>query len=223
MKKISYVTLIIFIICIIKIIFYIYNSFNTKRIESISNSYIIPSKEYSIDFKKLKSINPDVIGYIEIEEIDTRYLVVKGNNNSYYLNHNLEKEYSNSGWIFMDYRNNMSDKNIIIYGHNMKDGSMFGKLRTLLYKRGSGIINLYLEDGKHEYKIFSTYISDYEDYYLSTSFNSDIDFTNYLSVINGRSNYDYGFSFDSNDYILTLSTCYKNTDKRVVIHAYKVL
>ena len=93
MKKISYVTLIIFIICIIKIIFYIYNSFNTKRIESISNSYIIPSKEYSIDFKKLKSINPDVIGYIEIEEIDTRYLVVKGNNNSYYLNHNLEKEY----------------------------------------------------------------------------------------------------------------------------------
>ena len=222
MKKLFIISTIIFIVCIIRTFLYVKDSFNTKKIESISNSYVIPSKEYSINFKRLKEYNSDIVGILEIVDLDIKYLVVKGNNNSYYLNHNLDKKYSGSGWIFMDYRNNVNDKNIIIYGHNMKDGSMFGRLKNIFKNRESDVIYLTFEDGKHEYRVFSTYISEYEDYYLSTLFESDIDFSDYLNVITGRSNYDYDVSLNTNDSILTLSTCYRNTDNRVVVHAYKV-
>ena len=59
---------------------------------------------------------------------------MKATDNNYYLTHNLKKEYNGSGWVFMDYRNDLDgkDKNIIIYGHNMRDGSMFGSLKEIL-------------------------------------------------------------------------------------------
>ena len=58
------------------------------------------------------------------------YPVVKGSNNSFYLNHCFDKSYNSAGWIFADYRNKFdnTDKNIVIYGHNMRDGSMFGSM-----------------------------------------------------------------------------------------------
>ena len=129
----------------------------------------------------------------------------------------------------MDYRNNLdgNDKNIVIYGHNMKDNSMFGKLSKVLNKewrsnKDNLIIKLYRLDGLHLYKVFSTYIVLSEEYYIKTSFNSDIDYNNFLNTIKSRSNYDYNEYLNTNSKILTLSTCYRNTNKRVVLHAYEI-
>ena len=232
MKKILYtITLLLFFISFLKISFYIYNHFKNKNIENITYEYIVPVKEsdYLVNFNRLKSLNNDSVGYLIINGINLKYVVLKSNNNKYYLNHNFNKEYSGSGWIFMDYRNRLdgTDKNIVIYGHNMKDNSMFGKLRNILKKsfrkkEDNLIINLIREDGIHNYIIFSSYIVDSEDYYTTTSFQSDIEFQLFLDVIKYRSIYDYKVSVDSSDNIITLSTCYSNTNKRVVIHAKEI-
>ena len=64
------------------------------------------------------------------EENGDEYPVVKGTNNSFYLNHCFDKSNNSAGWSFADYRNKFenTDKNIVIYGHNMRDGSMFGSM-----------------------------------------------------------------------------------------------
>ncbi len=231
MKKFIFITYIILIICFIRIILYIKDSYNNRMIEKITSDIVIPSKERDfIDFKRLKSINKDTVGYLEVLGVDIKYVVVKGKNNKYYLNHNFYKEYSGTGWVFMDYRNKLdgNDKNIIIYAHNMKDNSMFGKLRNTLYKEWRSneenlIIKLYRIDGLHLYKVFSTYIVESEEFYIKTNFNSDIDYSNFLNTIIKRSNYDYHEYLNTNYNILTLSTCYKNTTKRVVLHAYEIV
>lgn len=83
-----------------------------------------------VDFNKLEEINPDVIAWIEIPGLEISYPVVQGRDNDYYLHHLITGENHKSGSIFMDFQNqeDLSDRNTIIYGHNMKDGSMFGTL-----------------------------------------------------------------------------------------------
>ena len=85
-----------------------------------------------VDFNKLEEINPDVIAWIEIPGLEISYPVVQGRDNDYYLHHLITGENHKSGSIFMDFQNqeDLSDRNTIIYGHNMKDGSMF--IETIL-------------------------------------------------------------------------------------------
>ncbi len=91
---------------------------------------------YFIDFQTLKTKNSDTVAYLKVNGTNIDYVVVKGEDNSYYLNHNFNKEKSVAGWIFADYHNKFdgSDKNIVIYGHNMKDGIMFETLKDVLTK-----------------------------------------------------------------------------------------
>ena len=85
----------------------------------------------TVDFAALQEINPDVVAWIRIPGV-LEYPVVRGEDNSYYLNHTVQKTYNIAGSIFLDYRNerDFSDSKNIIYGHNMKDGSMFHVLRN---------------------------------------------------------------------------------------------
>lgn len=85
----------------------------------------------SIDFEALKEINPDIVAWIRIPEVFD-YPVVQGEDNQYYLSHTFQKESNKAGSIFLDYRNSrdFTDSKNIIYGHNMKDGSMFHVLRN---------------------------------------------------------------------------------------------
>ena len=91
-----------------------------------------PSDEpsFQVDFKELKKINSDVIGWIVIEGTEINYPIVQGNNNSFYLNHSYDKKWNSLGSIFADYQssNDFSDYNTFIYGHHTKNGSMFGEL-----------------------------------------------------------------------------------------------
>ena len=78
----------------------------------------------------LKKQNTDTIGYIKVNNSYIDYVVVQANDNDYYLDKDFNKKKNVAGWIFADYRNQLdgTDRNIILYGHNMKDGSMFGTL-----------------------------------------------------------------------------------------------
>ncbi len=175
------------------------------------------------DFNKLKSINDETVAWINIPNTNVDYPIVKHKDNSFYLNHSFDKSHNISGWLFMDYRNNndFTDKNTIIYAHGMLNGTMFGSLRNLLklddLKNTS--INIYTEKGLIEYKIFSIYKIPTTDDYLKISFENN-EFTNFIDLIGPRSEKYLDETVNEKDTILTLSTCYDETEK-LVIHAKK--
>ncbi len=231
-KRIS--NIVITLIFIILIVISLYNiikwlnntSSNRKLLKEINTKITIKDDHDGkrlVDFNYLKDINSDTVGYISIDGTNIKYPVVRSTNNDYYLNHSFDKTKNSAGWIFMDYRNNniLEDKNTIIYGHNMKDGSMFGKLKIL---KSSDIdtINYYDSDNnKHTYKIFSIYEVDEEDYYITTLFDCGNEYIEFLHRVKGRSIKDYLYEPKYEDNILTLSTC-SSSKKRLVVHAYKV-
>ena len=124
-----------------------------------------------VDFNKLEEINPDVIAWIEIPGLEISYPVVQGRDNDYYLHHLITGENHKSGSIFMDFHNqeDLSDRNTIIYGHNMKDGSMFGTLdqyQSQALYRNYPYFYMYVPGYIYEYQIFSCYAAptDYPAY-----------------------------------------------------------
>ena len=209
---------------------------NKKRIEELTetdennqnNEELIEAHEidyYDINFDELKKINPDTIGYIEIPNIDIKYVIVKGPDNSYYLTHNFYKEYNKAGWIFMDYKNKAdgTDKNIVIYGHQMSDGSMFGSLSKLLDEenmKDNLVINYINEHGRKKYEIFSIYTVDPEEYYIKTDF-TEQEFVKFKETIKERSLFKVEKELDNKN-VLTLSTCQNFGKKRLAVHAIEI-
>ena len=162
------------------------------------------------------------------EENGDEYPVVKGTNNSFYLNHSFDKSNNSAGWIFADYRNKFgnTDKNIVIYGHNMRDGSMFGSMLNILnakwYENEENTnITLYTENEKCIYKVFSVYKIKNEDYYIKTEFKNDNEFEGFIKNLKKRSIKDFNVDVSKDDNILTLSTCANNNKYRVVLHSIK--
>lgn len=184
------------------------------------------TKEYIVDFNELKKQNSDTVAYLKVENTNIEYVVVKTIDNEYYLTHNFKKEYNVAGWIFADYRNKLdgTDKNIIIYGHNMKDGSMFNGLKDSLnsdWKNINHTITLKTENKETKYQIFSTYIIEPEDYYIKTEFDEE-NFKEFINTIKQRSSYYYDVNIESIDNVLTLSTCNGSGSKRIVVHAKEI-
>lgn len=176
-------------------------------------------------FNRLAKLNEQTVGWIHILGTNIDYPFVQTSDNNYYLTHSYDKSYSEAGWVFLDYRNskNLSDQNTILYAHGRKDGTMFGSLKNVLnYNWYSNFKNHIIEvttlKGKSKWQVFSTYIINNEQYYLTTFFKDKKSFDNFIEVIKNRSIYNYNVNLNTNDKILTLSTCYSN-NKRVVVHA----
>ena len=236
-KKYVVILITIFtIICITLLIYSLMNIINWKKdvdenkniVEEIKENIIIDEEDDSIniDFKSLKEQNSDTIAYLKVNGTNIDYIVVKGKDNSYYLKHNFNKDYNIAGWIFADYHNlfDESDRNIVIFGHNTKDGSMFGTLKNVLDKswqenKENFEIILVTEKGQYKYQVFSTYQITPEDYYINTIYNNDNEFNEFLNKVKSRSNYNYNIEVNSNDKVLTLSSCIGDGKKRVVLHA----
>lgn len=182
-------------------------------------------KKSDINFSNLKKENEDVVSWIIVDGTTVNYPVLKANDNSYYLTHDFNKEYSIGGWIFMDYRNSsaMDNRNTIIYGHNLINNTAFGSLSNLFtekwFNNSNHKINIYTEDGNYTYEIFSVYYRDAESYYLNTNFSSDTDYIVFLKTLKSRSIYNFDVDFTSDDKIITLSTCTDDNNGRKVVHA----
>lgn len=232
----KYIRKVVMLICLIGIIYSGYHiikwRMNVTGNEKIKEEIMtnINKDSYEVNFEKLKSQNKDTIAYLTVNNTSVDNVVVKGSDNDYYLNHNFDKTSNVAGWIFADYRNRFDgeDKNIIIYGHNMRDGSMFGTLKTALNpdwqnNKENKVVTLITEKGKFKYEVFSTYIIEAEEYYLNTEFASDSEYEKFLNTLKERSNHDFGVSLSTSDKILTLSTCSGNGNKRVVLHARLII
>ena len=215
-----------------KIIHYMYNTNVTEELTEELNDYIKISSEDEnniiIDFNKLKEDNPDTVAWLRVNNTNISYPVVKGNDNEYYLKHNFKKKWSESGWIFANHLNRFdgTDDNIVIFGHAMRNKTMFGELNKVLSKEwlddeSNKKIQLITEDGVQIYKIFSIYKIEAEEYYITTKF-SESDFEDFKNTIMKRSLYDFKENKAEMNNILTLSTCYDNNNTRLVVHAFKV-
>ena len=242
-KVVSVIMFIFFILCIAGMIWSGYKIFNwhsnvteNENIQEELNEKIKEEKDdegntvFFVDFDSLKSINKDTVAYIDYKQFEVSYVVVQSKDNDYYLEHNFNGKWNEAGWIYADYNNKLdgTDKNIILYGHSMKNGSMFGSLHNILkneeYKKEENqIIKFVTPDGTYSYKIFSIYTMEAEDYYITTDFKTDKEFKDYLTEMKNRSIYNYNVKVDEKDSILTLSTCQGYTgNKRFVMHAVKL-
>lgn len=202
---------------------------NYINIEVVKDSNGNDENWFEVDFEGLKKINPDTCGWIKVNGVNISFPVVKTGNNDFYLKHSFDKTYNPCGWIFADYKNKLdgTDKNIIIYGHNRRDGTMFSPMTEILNSNWydneeNRIINFITENGTEEYEVFSIYQTNVEDYYIQTNFNSTKDYLDFLNTLKSRSTKDFGVSLTAKDQILTISTCGKESKLRVVLHAKKV-
>lgn len=175
-------------------------------------------------FIQLKNINSDCIGWIKIDDTNIDYPVVKGTDNKFYLSHNFYKEMDKVGCIFMDYQNSgvELDKNIILYGHNMNDKSMFASLNNYLddefYNKHKFVVFEFLGI-KYEYEIFSVYTTTEYDW-MRINFSEENMFNQYLTIINKKSVINNNKQYSNKDKILTLSSCTNRVNnERVVVHA----
>lgn len=192
---------------------------------SYSSAYYTNYKEV---FDELLKKNSDTVGYLQVNNTKINYPVVKSSTNSYYLNRDFNKRKNSMGWIFMDYRNNDKDldKNTIIYGHNIKQGIMFGTLKYALnsswYKKDSNQIITFNTPTKNmKWRIFSIYKIPATEDYLKTEFTSDEEFLEFTNMLKNRSIHNFNVEIDGNSKILTLSTCFSHSTRHVV-HAVLV-
>lgn len=178
---------------------------------------------YEQVFDSLLKMNKDTVGWIYVKNTKINYPVVQGTRNNYYLWRDFNKKRNNYGWIFMDYRNNPNnlDQNTIIYGHNVKEGIMFGTMRTMMNpswynNRDNRLITFNTINKKMQWLMFSTYrISATEDY-LKTNFDSEEEFMNFINLIKSRSKKDFKVDIKPTDKILTMQTCSSNNTRNVV-------
>lgn len=242
-KKNTPITFIVYIILFAILIYsgikiykwYKDNNDNSKLEEEINTAVVIQEdkqeeEKYIIDFNSLKEKNDETVAWIAVNNTNVKYPVVKTKNNEFYLNHSFDRSNNKAGWIFADYRNKFdgTDKNIIIYGHNRRDESMFGSLKNILNsdwynntENGSIILNT--ENENYIYKVFSVYQIEAEDYYIKTEFKNDEEFEKFAKNLKKRSIKDFGVEVSKSDSILTLSTCANNNKYRVVLHAKKII
>ncbi len=187
--------------------------------------YYITFPLIDVDIRELKSQNSDTVGWINVNNTNVNYPFVHTSDNDFYLNHSFDKSYNEAGWLFLDFRNdtNFSDRNNIIYAHSRLDKTMFGSLSRVLKSdwynnKDNHIIRLSLENENTLWQIFSVYTIKSETYYITTNFNSDSEYLDFLDTIKNRSLYDFNVNLSKDDKILTLSTCYSDTE-RTVVHA----
>lgn len=207
------------------------DSLNTENINPPTDIYddywnYIKLSLLEVDFNELLNKNSDTVGWIQVNGTNINYPVVQTIDNSYYLNHAYDKSLNDAGWIYMDYRNDAVNfnQNTIIYAHSRYNGTMFGSLKNILNSswytnKENHIIRLSTPTENTMWQVFSVYTIPKESYYITTSFNSNETYSKFLNTIKSRSEVEFSGTVNTNDRVLTLSTCQDNFGNRIVMHA----
>lgn len=232
-KQVLYVILVffvaLFVISMVGISKWFIDHNHYLEVEQKISEYVkvdesIPEPVVNVNFKAIKKINSDTVGYIYVKGTNISYPVVQASDNKYYLNHSINHQKNNAGWIFMDYHNKLdgNDRNIILYGHNRVDGIMFGTLKNTLKSdwydnKDNLVVQFITEDNIYKYQVFSVYKIKAEDYYIQTEFEDN--FKEFADTLKKRSVHDFDIELNEDDSIITLSTCVGFSDTRLVLHA----
>ena len=235
---------IIFIVSICYISYYLYNYHKGKADNidilnnvEIDNTQVTEQKtERMLQLEELKKDNEEIIGYLEIEGTNINYPVCQSTDNDYYIRHNYKKEYSKDGAIFLDkdYDWNIPSSNLLLYGHNNKNGTMFQNLleyaKEDFYKEHTKIK---FTTNKEEsiYEIISVFYSRvyYKSeqnvfrYYYFVNAENEEKYNEFVNNAKKSSIYNIETTAEYGDQLLTLSTCeYSQEDGRFVVVAKKM-
>ncbi len=235
-KNIINILILISFLILISCIYFIYDEnkkWDTSDLKSIEKpSYIYNltdftfKKEYPLmDFNLIHEDNSEIIAWLVIPETKINYPVVQGNDNSYYVDHSIKKEESKAGCLFLDYRvcKDFSDFNNVIYGHNMKNGDMFGQIN--MFKERDFFINnlygwLYTPEKTYKLDIFSCAITDVTSDFYKYKFTSLSDKDNFVAMLKNTSIHWRNIDLLPDDSIIIFSTCSDEyDDARVVVCA----
>jgi len=186
-----------------------------------------PNESIVAEFQALKLQNPEMTAWIAFDTLDISYPVMQGEDNTYYLTHTFSGKTNSSGSIFMEAGNSgdFTDCHTILYGHNMKNGSMFGllkKYRDEEFYQGNEFFTVYLEDRYYRYQIFSVHNVAVTDQAYTIGFAPNQEFADFVGKLNRQAWYDTGIVAGVNDKVVTLSTCSASDEIRYVVHAIKV-
>lgn len=194
-----------------------------KAKKQADNSGEADYSKLKIDFEALKKINEDIIGWIRFDENGINYPVLQGRDNEEYLSVLPDKTKNAAGSIFMDYlcSSDFRDSHTILYGHNMKNLSMFGKLKQYRTMEGyyekNRYFTIYMPDKIYRYEIFAWYEAGMEDSVYQVGFTDEKVFGEFVGQMLERRYQDTKVTADEKDRIVTLSTC-SAAGKRFVVH-----
>lgn len=209
------------------------DTYNYDQFKNVTTDTVIEigeKGENPINFEKLQAHNPDVCGWIQVDGTAIDYPILRSgpeNENDYYLTHNLDKEKSTGGSIYIEKGNStdFSDPNTVIYGHNMLNGSMFAnlkKFRDAEFFKENKYVYIYIPGHVYKYQIVSAFV--YDDRHILNSFNCYIEegmqayidtFKNPTSLVkNVRDT-----TVETDDKLITLSTCTSKKKERYLVVA----
>lgn len=187
------------------------------------------------EYKEICSLNKKTVGWIKIDGTKVDYPVLQTSNNEYYLDHNFDQEEDRNGSIFLDMDCSVwpRSQNLILYGHNMKSGNMFGTLKSYksedFYKKHPQIqFDSIYERGTYDIMyVFSEVVHEESEvtfkYYQFINANSDVEYNSYMNDMAAMALYDTGVKSEYGDALITLSTCdYSKGAERFVIVAKRV-
>lgn len=239
---------VVFVFAIVKIVSYYYQSNQSKRLNSsMAEEFVIyeegvepptvivegdiesEPKEYyyapipkEIDFAKLIKQNSDVVGWIFNQNGVINYPILQGETNDYYLTRLINGKTNANGSIYMDSLNNsnFSDRNTIIYGHSMQNGTMFGTLLRYRYQSYCDAypeFYIYTPYAKYRVEVFAAYETTINDK-VYNFFTNESDFEEFLSYAKNKSKIKTEVSVTASEKIVTFSTCaYSSNDSRFVV------
>lgn len=169
------------------------------------NEDILP---FSVSFSVLKQENEDIVGWLYLEDSPINYPVVQSNDNDYYLRRLVNGEYNIAGSLFMDYRNdsNLEDNNTIIYGHNMKNNTMFGSLQEYKsqdYYDNHKVMYYFTPRKNYIIELFTGYTISVE----SDIYDLSVIDSSKLEKLISKSDFESNTKVTEEDKIITLSTC----------------
>ncbi|MFJ7404582.1 MULTISPECIES: class B sortase [unclassified Lysinibacillus] len=180
--------------------------------DAVSNAEIKSKYTIRPQFHDLLAVNDHIVGWISVDNTKLNNPILHADNNEFYLNHNYKDRESRAGSVFMDYRNDALDisRNTILYGHAMKDGTMFGSLKNYLnqdYANAHRTIYLDTLYEGYDVEVFAAYETTIDFYYIETEFKTDEDFIQFIGEVQKRSTIDMNVDVGPDDKIITLSTC----------------
>lgn len=250
-RKAIYILLIIIaILSIIYIVKYFYDFYISKKQTNLLNEITIseqtnfivennlqePVNQYTkperiLKLEELKKQNSEIIGWVEIENTDINYPVLQAKDNDFYMNHNYKGEYSSAGAIFLDkdYNWDIPSSNLLIYGHNMKNSTMFQNLlkyNSIDFYKEHPIIRFTTLQEDADYEIVGAFYSkvyfktdkNVFKYYQFINAQNEDEYNNFIQNVKKSSLYDTGIDAKYDDQLITLSTCsYHTADGRFVV------
>lgn len=221
---ISIMITMVFVICLLFGAYSIWDLWNIDEHadKKIYKAYC-PGEDEDLPFEQLKSMNPDVFGWVQIKGTGIDYPLVQGTDNHHYVNTDAKGDFALSGSIFLDYRNqkDFSDVSSIIYGHHMKSGKMFGDLekfcgKSYFKKHKTG--RIYYNERWHKMKVAAFLRVDAHDPVIYDPTVSEAEKEAYLAYIEKQAKYVRQVEFSNAGHIIVFSTCMSDgTDGRYVL------